>query len=185
VQEAIDVLVIFNAMRVLLPAKPGPRLSGAAAELSRALEAEHRLLWPGVLGLRAAADALEGRPPPSAFASVRREFEFLVDDLLPHELVEEGELYPAVAQALGGADPTATMSREHTEIAHLVRVLGSLLEQVDVDDPDPVDVRELRRVLVALDAVLRLHFAQEDETYLVLGRDDVETATRPLPGQVS
>jgi hypothetical protein len=36
------------------------------------------------------------------------------------------------------------------------------------DGPDADDQRELRRVLYGLHATLKLHFAQEDESYLAL-----------------
>jgi hypothetical protein len=44
-----------------------------------------------------------------------------------------------------------------------------LVEQLDPDKgADDDDLRELRRLLYGLHAVLRLHFAQEDESYLTL-----------------
>ena len=58
------------------------------------------------------------------------------------------------------------MSRAHVEIAHQVRRLGRLLDDVDPDRPDDADVAELRRLLYGLHAVLRLHTMQEDESYL-------------------
>ena len=57
------------------------------------------------------------------------------------------------------------MRREHIEIAHQIRRLGRLLEGIDLDEPEDEDVLELRRLLYGLYAVLRLHFAQEDERY--------------------
>ena len=61
------------------------------------------------------------------------------------------------------------MSREHVEIAHQVRRLGQLLDEVGAEGCDEEDVIELRRLLYGLHAVLRLHTAQEDESYLSLG----------------
>ena len=75
-------------------------------------------------------------------------------------------------------DPTATMSRAHAEIARLTRRLGRLLGEIDVE-PDQFDERELRSVLYGLDAVLRLHFAQEDEGYLSLADDPPVRARVP------
>ena len=84
------------------------------------------------------------------------------------ELEEEATLYPAVAAWIGGQDPTAPMSRAHLEIAHLVRRYGRLVDELPPEGPGPDDVRDLRRVLYGLHAVLELHFAQEDEHYLPL-----------------
>jgi hypothetical protein len=67
------------------------------------------------------------------------------------------------------------MSRAHVEIAHLVRRLGRLLDGLGPEGPDENDVRELRSVLYGLHAVLRLHFAQEDEGYLSLVDEDVDS----------
>ena len=46
-----------------------------------------------------------------------------------------------------------------------------LLEDVDPDAPDHDDLLEIRRMLYGLHAVLVLHFAQEDESYLSLADD--------------
>jgi hypothetical protein len=66
------------------------------------------------------------------------------------------------------------MSRAHLEISHLVRLYGRLLDELPAagDRPlgplSPDDLRDFRRVLYGLHAILRLHFAQEEEQYLPL-----------------
>jgi hypothetical protein len=77
-------------------------------------------------------------------------------------------MYPAVARLIGGEDPTAPMSRMHLEIAHMVRVLGRHLKELPPEGPGVEDIRDLRRILYGLDAILRLHFTQEDEAYIAL-----------------
>ncbi len=167
-QEAIDVAVIVNALRVLrtlgrqLPVRP------AEERLVERFAGEHRMLRPDLDRLRTAADGIGAVPLPEALAAVRGVHLFLVDVLLPHEQAEDAELYPVFDRVLGGTDPTGTMSRAHVEIAHLVRRLGRLLDQTDPVDPDPDDLVELRRVLYGLHAILELHFTQEDEGYLGL-----------------
>ena len=71
-----------------------------------------------------------------------------------------------VASLLGGDDPTGTMSRAHLEIAHQVRLFGRLLDELPPGPLSPEDKTDLRRILYGSHAVLRLHFAQEDEQYL-------------------
>jgi hypothetical protein len=66
---------------------------------------------------------------------------------------------------MGGEDPMATMERAHMEIEHLARVFGSLVANLPDGGPDAEDLVDLRRVLYGLHAVLRLHFAQEEEAY--------------------
>ena len=107
---------------------------------------------------------------------MRRVHQFLADELLPHEEAEDAALYPAVAAALGGTDPTGAMCRGHVEIAHHIRRLGRLLDQLPDAGPDEDDLTEMRRLLYGLHAILRLHFAQEDESYLSLAGPE------PAPG---
>ena len=168
-QEAIDVAVILNALRALSPGRHGDRhLDEEGSELARRFSAEHRELRPELDQLRVVADDLGARDPVDVLDEVRRVHRFLDEDLLPHEQAEDSALYPAVARALGGTDPTGAMSRGHVEIAHQVNRLGRLLDEISVDGPDEDDLIEMRRLLYGLHAILRLHFAQEDEGYLSL-----------------
>jgi hypothetical protein len=74
------------------------------------------------------------------------------------------DLYPVVAKLIGGADPIGPVSRAHVEIRRLAGMLSRLIEELPEDGPTPADLRDLRRVLYGLRGVLRLHFAQEDES---------------------
>jgi len=47
---------------------------------------------------------------------------------------------------------------------------------------DEEDLVELRRLLYGLHAILRLHFAQEDEGYLSLADDETPAAAMPPSG---
>ncbi len=168
-QEVIDVAVILNALRAL---GSGPRARVALDEpgsaLARRFSAEHQVLRPDLDQLRVVADALGAAEPAAAVADVRRVHHFLAEELLPHEEAEDRALYPAVASALGGTDPTGAMSRTHVEIGHHVRRLGRLIDQLPAEGPDEDDIVEMRRILYGLHAILRLHFAQEEEGYLSL-----------------
>jgi hypothetical protein len=98
---------------------------------------------------------------------------FLVKDLVPHEQSEDREIFPLLAAAVGNDDVTAGLHRTHTEIFHLVRYLDRLVREVADDGPGPEDLTDLRRVLYGLDAIMRLHMAQEEELYLALGGDEL------------
>ena len=65
-----------------------------------------------------------------------------------------------------------SMERAHMEIEHLTRVYGHLLSDLPDEGPGPDDLVELRRVLYGLHAILRLHFAQEEEAYSWLASED-------------
>jgi hypothetical protein len=169
-QEAIDVTVILNALRVLRPDRAGqPAIEPATEELLQRFAAEHDDLRDVVEAVREAADQLTDAADPTALDTVRRVDRLLTERLLPHELAEEQELYPALASALGGPEATATMSRAHTEIHRLARRIGTHLELADAEGrlrPEQLD--DLRACLYGLHSVLRLHFAQEEESYFSL-----------------
>ncbi len=170
-QELIDVGAMGNALRAARGGDEPARLLGDDAETSRRFSAEHDKMRAEVDGLRDAADALGTEPAGEAMEKVRAVHRYLVDEILPHQEAEDAILYPAVARALGGEDPTATMTRAHVEIDHLVRRLGRLLDGVPADGPDAEDLLELRRVLYGLHAILKLHIAQEDEGFFTLADD--------------
>jgi iron-sulfur cluster repair protein YtfE (RIC family) len=164
IQELIDVASILNALRAL----GGDRQVAASRETSDVAErfrAEHRQFAPELQRLRATADRLGTLPPDE----VRRELEavrrFVVERLPQHEEEEEAAVYPVVARLLGGEDPMSSMARAHIEISHLARVYQQLLEDLPEEGPTPEDLMDLRRVLYGLHAILRLHFAQEEEAY--------------------
>jgi soluble P-type ATPase len=170
-QEAIDVAVILNALRAMAPGASYQRLEAADAKLARRFSAQHRALRPDLDSVRDAADAIGAVPDADAVALAVKVHRLLVDEVWSHELEEGTELYPMLARVLGGTDRTATMSRAHVEIAHLIRKLGNVLDDLDTP-PDGDDLVELRRLLYGLHAVLQLHFAQEDESYLSLADDE-------------
>jgi hypothetical protein len=165
----IDVAVILNALRALAPGPHQLRSLGApGSELARRFSAEHQVLRPDLDRLRSVADDLGTVDPDEGVEEVREVHRFLTEVLLPHEEAEDRALYPEVAAMLGGTDPTGTMSRTHVEIGRHVRHLGRLLDRLPEDGPDEDDLVEMRRLLYGLHAILRLHFAQEDEGYLSL-----------------
>jgi hypothetical protein len=84
-----------------------------------------------------------------------------------------------IAHALGGTDPTGTMSRAHAEIARLTAQLTIVLERIGTQPPTRTDIQDLQRLLYGLYALLELHFSQEDESFLSLA-DDPRDATASL-----
>jgi soluble P-type ATPase len=163
-QEGIDVLVILNALRAL----SGPVTGRRRGELPSGMDDGHLDLLPVIDRVRQVADRLDLVPPSVAGRELAELRRLLDDRLLPHEAADDAALYPLVAKVLGGADPVGPMGREHVEIRRLVGMLERLVADLPASGPSPADLRDLRRVLYGLHAVLRLHFAQEDESYLSL-----------------
>jgi heavy metal translocating P-type ATPase len=167
-QEAIDVAAILNALRALGGYKTAAPMASHQVALTQRFQAEHPGLLPIVNQLRTVADQLSQLGPAEALAQIQYVYGLLIDSILPHEIAEEKSLYPMMAGILGGEDPTGTMSRSHVEIMHLIRVLGRLAEDLTPEGPAAEDLPELQRILYGLYAILRLHFAQEEEAYLSL-----------------
>ncbi|HEY5303246.1 MAG TPA: heavy metal translocating P-type ATPase [Acidimicrobiales bacterium] len=167
-QEFIDALVIFNSLRAMKISTVERRLSVEDSALTQRFHEEHRDVSRVISDLLRFTDDLKSVAGDSDLVEARRIFRSLVDVVLPHEDAEEKLLYPALGVFLGGNDPMATMSRAHIEITHRIHRLGQLLDEIGTS-ADETDLIELRRTLYGLYAILKLHTAQEEESYLSLG----------------
>ncbi len=168
-QELIDVSVILNALRALQGASGVLRLSPTDTALTRRFQAEHLEIRGHIDQVRAFADSLGSETPGVTLLQARELLRILSEEVAPHELAEEMVLYPALAKVIGGSEPLGTMSRAHTEIAHQIRRLAQLIDDIDPAGPDDVDIAEMRSLLYGLHAILALHTSQEEESYLSLG----------------
>jgi len=179
-QEVIDVAVILNALRALRGGVGEIRLGDEDSLLTQRFQEEHLAIRTDINRLHEVADSLSSLDPETALVEVRSVHRMLVDEVQPHEMAEEQELYPALGRFFGGSDPMATMSRAHIEITHQIRRLGQLIDDIGPDGVDEVDLTELRSLLYGLCAILKLHTAQEDENYLSLA--DEPRRERRVPG---
>jgi hemerythrin-like domain-containing protein len=136
------------------------------ALVTQPLRDEHRELFPHIEHLRTVADSIGEAPPDGVREAVGHCAEFLARHLLPHAKAEEEALYPVVGRLLGAPEATQTMSRDHVEIAKLTAELQRLSDALQHGEPGLHDVKDLRRVLYGLYAVVTLHFAEEEEIYL-------------------
>ena len=169
IQELIDVSVILNALRALRGGTERTVRVPGWTETSAHLRAEHRELNPRIGRIRTVADRLDAVDPAVAGEELREIRAFLVDDLVPHEELEDRSVFPMLAKAIGSDDATAALHRTHREIFHLARLYARLVEELPDTGPVAQDMPDLRRVLYGLHAILRLHMAQEEELYLGLG----------------
>lgn len=132
------------------------------------LRHEHAELLPRVDALRATADAVALLDAGALGAALDERLEFLRGHLAPHADAEDAVLYPVVDRVLGAPGVTAAMSRDRVEVHHLVAELAALRDAVAATGVDDDRRREVQRVLYGLYAVVRLHFAKEEEVYLPL-----------------
>ncbi|WOX05604.1 heavy metal translocating P-type ATPase [Microbulbifer pacificus] len=168
VQEGIDVAVIFNALRALRP--PAQHRSAAVmpVELADRLRLQHSELQPVLDRLEQACNTLNGGLHLSATNEINAVSRVIRDELLPHEREDEEQLYPTLAAMVRGFDPMGAMSHTHREIFRLARRFEQLADDLAGVQPDELQLQELRRLLFSLIAIVRLHFAQEEELYFTL-----------------
>jgi iron-sulfur cluster repair protein YtfE (RIC family) len=131
------------------------------------LHDEHQQLLPRVERLREAAEAADGGVDAVFEAALADALEFLSNQLVPHARAEDAVLYPAVERVMHAPGATATMTRDHVEVVALTEELQRLRDEL-AGAWTPARRREARRLLYGLYAMIRLHFAKEEEIYLPL-----------------
>jgi iron-sulfur cluster repair protein YtfE (RIC family) len=140
-----------------------------ATTITQPIRDEHQELQPHIEMLTAAADSIGETSMEHLRAEVGGAYDFLVEHLIPHARAEDAALYPVVGRVMGSAAATATMSRDHVEVGRLTDELHWLLQRVAADtELTASDAAALRRVLYGLAAIVKLHFAKEEEIYLPL-----------------
>jgi len=171
-QEGIDLLVILNALRALgvpLWVRLKPRT--LSSEELQALEAEHRSLAEVVDSIRYTADRIRHLSGPDVARELAALETVLRERLLPHERREDEQVYSRIRRSAGDPNALAGMSRTHMEIQRQVHALTSLRKALPVAGPNSTQRYEIERLLHGLEAITRLHFAQEDEIYRSLEFD--------------
>jgi hemerythrin HHE cation binding domain-containing protein len=82
-----------------------------------------------------------------------------------HERDDESQVYPRVAKYLADRHGLGAMSRAHREIIHLSRLLRRLADRLSPEDIDPYLIRDAQRVIESIEALVRIHNAQEEDIY--------------------
>ena len=136
--------------------------------LTQPLRDEHKELYPHIETLRQAADAVNESLTSLAHAKIEQAYNFLTHHLIPNAQAEDKALYPMVQKCMGASQATATMSRDHVEVGRLTEELGTLRVHHTQLSITFDHARALRRVLYGLYALVKLHFAKEEEIYLPL-----------------
>ena len=163
-QEVIDLAVILNALRALAPA----RQSAATALSSReagALGHDHEVLGQSLERLRTIADALDESDPSRAVALIAEANGLVARTIVEHERDDERSVYPRLAKILADGHGLAAMSRAHREILHRARLLQRLAGGLDAGAADRYLVRDAQRAIEAIESLVRMHSAQEDDIY--------------------
>jgi hypothetical protein len=82
-----------------------------------------------------------------------------------HERDDEGSVYPTLAKALADSYGLSAMSRAHREILHLARLLSRIVDEMAIAEADRLLIRDAQRAIEAIEALVRVHTAQEDDIY--------------------
>lgn len=123
---------------------------------------EQRRLRGGAEVLRVAAEAVGRAHTEELRHTVTAAYQFMFEELLPWQAMEDRYLLPAVAGHLG-AQAASELERDHGELGTLAEQLGSLRDHIG---PTPLPAREaagLQRVLYGAYELLRMHLAKEEE----------------------
>lgn len=163
-QEAIDVAVILNALRALTP---GHRFGRPAmpADTAMTLRQDHERLEVNLNRLREIADALDDAKADEAVTLITEANRIIQRQIVKHERDDETNVYPGLAKYLADSHGLGAMGRAHREIMHLSRLLNQLTEGLMPIDADRYLVRDAQRVIESVEALVRIHNAQEEDIY--------------------
>jgi heavy metal translocating P-type ATPase len=164
VQEVIDVAVILNALRALRPGRQHIRRTIPAAT-GRDLHGSHVALIRNLNRLRTIADALDDATPESAAPLIVEANSIVQQHVVEHERDDEGSVYPKLVKVLADSHGLSAMSRAHREILHLARLLARIVEDLPLEKIDRYLIRDAQRVTEAIEALVRIHTAQEQDIY--------------------
>ena len=164
VQEVIDVAVILNALRALMPAH-GHAGRQMTAEDGRHLHRDHLALIGNLDRLRGIVDALDDASPESAAALIAEANKLIQEHVVVHERDDEGKVYPQLARLLQESHSLSAMSRAHREILHLARLLARVVSDLPTEKVDRYLIRDAQRVIEAIETLVRMHTAQEEDIY--------------------
>lgn len=136
--------------------------------LTQPLHDEHKELIPHIERILEVAESIPEAPVEKISEGVQEVYEFLAYHLIPHAQAEDAALYPVVQQAMGSPKATRTMRRDHVEIGFYIEQLDGLRQ-----DLSHRNFKALQRVLYGLYALIKVHFAKEEEIYLPILEDEL------------
>jgi hypothetical protein len=115
--------------------------------------------------LREIADALDHSDTEHASKLILEADRIVEQEIVAHERNDETAVYPGVAKFLADSHGLGAMSRAHREIIHLARLLRRLADGLSPADVDRYLIRDGQRIIEAIEALVRIHNAQEEDIY--------------------
>lgn len=130
-----------------------------------ALRQDHERMEVELDRLREIADALDDSRGVAAVALISEANDIITRHIVQHERDDEANVYPGLAKYLSERPGLGAMGRAHREIIHLARLLGQLSGGLTAEDADRYLIRDAQRVIESVEALVRLHNAQEEDIY--------------------
>ena len=127
-----------------------------------ALRQEHEHLDAALDRLREIADALDDVDPAFAVALIAETRVLIAREIVVHERADETRLssprrFLTVSHGLG-------VTRA-PRVLHLARLMDRLTKDLNPADADRYLIRDAQRVIEAIESLVRLHNAQEEDIY--------------------
>ncbi len=117
--------------------------------------------------LRQIAEQLDDAEPPAAATLVSEAASLTQAEIVRHEWIDEKEVYPRFSGGRTEHHALLAMSRAHREILHLARLLERTSAALTADGSDRTLQQDSQRIISAIEVLVRLHSAQEDDIYRV------------------
>jgi hypothetical protein len=129
------------------------------------LRADHERMETVLNRLREIADGLDHADATPAATLIFEADRIVERQIVAHEREDESTVYPRVAKFLADRHGLGAMSRAHREIIHLARLLRRLANGLSVADIDRYLIRDAQRIIESIEALARIHNAQEEDIY--------------------
>jgi iron-sulfur cluster repair protein YtfE (RIC family) len=149
--------------------------------ISEASFQHHEALVPQIDALVPLASALETEPLASLKPKLDEACSFLTGQLIPHMEMAEQRLFPALEGLLSDPRATEPLRREHASVRSLVRDLGQAVEHLH-QPIAPGEAMALRRILIRLFAILKVHVAEEEHYLPILDHNLPPDEARRIAG---
>src|SRR5262249_55875101 len=115
--------------------------------------------------LRNIVDALDDTSPAHGATLIAEANRLVQEQVVVHERGDEGSIYPRLASLLRENHSLSAMSRAHRGILHLARRRGRIAQDLPTEKVDRYLIRDAQRVIEAIETLVRMHTAQEDDIY--------------------
>jgi hypothetical protein len=110
-------------------------------------------------------DGLDDATPERGAQLIVEANKLVQEQVVVHERDDEGNVYPRLARILRESHSLSAMSRAHREILHLARLLARVVGDLPTEKVDRYLLRDAQRVIEAIETLVRMHTAQEEDIY--------------------